>query len=53
MSSFFEELKRRNVFPVAAAYAVVAWIMVQIGQAVFPAFGVPDALFRGMVGTAR
>jgi len=47
--SFFTELRRRNVFRVAAAYAVVAWIMVQIGEAVFPAFGVPDALFRGMV----
>jgi TolB-like protein/Tfp pilus assembly protein PilF len=46
---FFDELKRRNVFRVGAAYAVSAWVLVQIGEAVFPAFGVPDALFRGMV----
>jgi len=49
MSSFFQELKRRNVFRVAAAYAVVAWVLVQIGEAVFPAFDVPAAIFRGMV----
>jgi TolB-like protein/Tfp pilus assembly protein PilF len=47
--SFFEELKRRNVFRVGVAYAVTAWVVVQIGEAVFPAFGVPDTLFRGMV----
>ncbi|MDH3401921.1 MAG: hypothetical protein OEM03_13260, partial [Chromatiales bacterium] len=49
MSSLFEELKRRNVFRVGVAYLVTAWVVVQIGEAVFPAFGVPDALFRGMV----
>jgi TolB-like protein/Tfp pilus assembly protein PilF len=49
MSSVFAELKRRNVFRVGAAYAVSAWVLVQIGEAVFPAFGVPDAIFRGMV----
>ena len=47
--SLFAELKRRNVFRVGAAYAVAAWVLVQIGEAVFPAFGVPDSLFRGMV----
>ncbi|MCJ7555806.1 MAG: tetratricopeptide repeat protein [Gammaproteobacteria bacterium] len=47
--SLFQELKRRNVFRVGAAYLVTAWVVVQIGEAVFPAFGVPDALFRGMV----
>ena len=45
--SLFAELKRRNVFRVGAAYAVAAWVLVQIGEAVFPAFGVPDSLFRG------
>ena len=49
MSNVFSQLKRRNVFRVGAAYAVVAWVAVQIGEAVFPAFGVPDGLFRGMV----
>jgi hypothetical protein len=31
MTSLIGELKRRNVFRVATAYALVAWIMVQIG----------------------
>jgi len=46
---FLSELKRRDVFRPAAAYALAAWLLVQVGEAVFPAFGVPDAIFRGMV----
>ena len=30
MASFFTELKRRNVFKVAAAYAIVSWLLIQI-----------------------
>jgi len=45
---FVSELKRRDVFRPAAADAA-AWLLVQVGEALFPAFGVPDALFRGMV----
>ena len=30
MESFFTELRRRNVFKVAVAYAIVAWLLVQI-----------------------
>ena len=29
MSNFFVELKRRNVYKVAVAYAVVAWLVIQ------------------------
>jgi hypothetical protein len=29
--SFFPELKRRNVYKVAVAYAVVAWLLIQGG----------------------
>jgi hypothetical protein len=29
-ASFFAELKRRNVYKVAVAYAVIGWLLVQI-----------------------
>tara|TARA_Y100001970_G_scaffold41409_1_gene51035 strand:+ start:517 stop:648 length:132 start_codon:yes stop_codon:yes gene_type:complete len=35
--SVFEELKRRKVFRVTSTYAVVAWVIMQIGEVVFPA----------------
>ena len=38
---FFSELKRRNVYKVAVAYAVVAWVLIQLGSIVFPTFGAP------------
>ena len=39
---FFAELKRRNVYKVAAAYAVAAWLLIQIATQVFPFFKVPN-----------
>src|SRR5438477_5690456 len=42
MSSFFAELKRRNVYKVAVAYAVVGWLLVQITTQVFPIFEIPN-----------
>lgn len=42
MRTFFDELRRRNVFRVAAAYLVVAWLLIQVGDAVLPAFEAPD-----------
>jgi TolB-like protein/Tfp pilus assembly protein PilF len=44
--SLFSELRRRNVYRVAAAYAVVAWLIVQVVETVFPAFGFDDATTR-------
>ncbi len=44
--SLFSELKRRNVFRVGAAYAVVAWLLVQVADVVFPVFGAPDWALR-------
>jgi hypothetical protein len=35
VSNFFNELKRRNVYKVAIAYAVVAWLLMQIAQIAF------------------
>ena len=40
--SFFAELKRRNVYKVAAAYAVVGWLLVQVATQVFPFFDIPN-----------
>lgn len=39
--SLFSELRRRNVFRVAAAYAVIAWLLVQIVVSVLPVFETP------------
>jgi len=38
---FFGELKRRNVYKVAIAYAVVAWLLIQVATQVFPFFEIP------------
>jgi len=43
--SLLKELQRRNVIRVATAYAVVAWLVVQVAETTFAAFGFgPDAL---------
>ena len=41
MGNFWGELKRRNVFKVAATYAIVSWIALQVADIVFPALNVP------------
>lgn len=41
MSSLLSELSRRNVFRVAAAYVVVAWIVLQVGSVLFATFEAP------------
>ncbi len=47
--SFFNELKRRNVLRVATAYIVVAWLVIQVVETIFPAFGFGDAAIRLVV----
>lgn len=42
MASFLGELKRRNVVKVAVAYAIVAWLVIQIAATVFPVLQIPD-----------
>jgi TolB-like protein/Tfp pilus assembly protein PilF len=44
--NFFSELKRRNVYRVAVAYAVVGWLAIQIATQVFPFFEVPPWAVR-------
>src|SRR6266540_1270119 len=41
-SNFFSELKRRNVYKVAVAYAVVAWLTIQAASIFLPAFNAPQ-----------
>ena len=40
--SFWGELRRRNVFKVGVAYAIVVWLLVQIVSTVFPALHLPE-----------
>jgi TolB-like protein/Tfp pilus assembly protein PilF len=40
--NFFAELKRRNVYKVAVAYAVVAWLVIQAASIFLPAFNAPQ-----------
>jgi TolB-like protein len=47
--NFFTELKRRNVYKVAVAYAVVAWLLIQVATQVFPFFGIPNWAVRLVV----
>jgi len=42
IDNFFAELKRRNVYKVAVAYAVVAWLLIQVATQVFPFFELPN-----------
>jgi TolB-like protein/Tfp pilus assembly protein PilF len=47
--NFFAELKRRNVYKVAIAYAVVAWLLMQIASQIFPFFEIPNWAVRLVV----
>ena len=49
MNNFFEELKSRKVFRVAATYGVVAWILMQIGEVTFPALNIPEWVMSTLV----
>ena len=42
MGNFFAELKRRHIYRVAAAYAVVAWVLIQLVSNVSPMLRLPD-----------
>ena len=46
---FFAELKRRNVYKVAVAYAVVAWLVIQVAATIVPALHLPDTITTTVV----
>jgi adenylate cyclase len=47
--SFFAELKRRNVYKVAVAYAVVSWLLIQAASILFPTFDAPPWVMKVFV----
>ncbi|MDP9098616.1 MAG: tetratricopeptide repeat protein [Verrucomicrobiota bacterium] len=47
--NFFAELKRRNVYKVAVAYAVVGWLIIQISSTVLPTFHAPEWVVQTLV----
>jgi len=47
--NFFAELKRRNVYKVAVAYGVVAWLLMQVASQIFPFFDIPNWVVRVVV----
>jgi TolB-like protein/predicted Zn-dependent protease len=47
--NFFAELKRRNVYKVAIAYAVIAWLLIQAGSILFPTFEAPGWVMKVFV----
>src|SRR5260370_24500342 len=46
IDNFFAELKRRNVYKVAVAYAVVGWLIAQIATQIFPFLEIPNWVVR-------
>src|SRR5436305_3392876 len=46
LKDFFTELKRRNVYKVAIAYGVVAWLLMQVATQVFPFLEIPNWAIR-------
>src|SRR6266403_1145446 len=49
IDNFFGELQRRNVYKVAVAYAVVAWLLIQAASILFPTFEAPTWVMKVFV----
>src|SRR2546421_10686383 len=47
--NFFSELKRRNVYKVAVAYAVVGWLVIQVAATIVPALHLAEGITTGVV----
>ena len=47
--SLFAELKRRNVFRVAVAYGVIAWLLAQVADLAFDNFGAPEWVAKSVL----
>ncbi len=47
--SFFDELKRRNVFRVGVAYAIVAWLLLQVADVVLDNIDAPTWVFQSIL----
>ena len=42
MKAFYKEIQRRKVFRVAAVYLFASWLLMQVGDVVFPALRLPE-----------
>src|SRR5215212_3781224 len=49
-TTFFAELRRRNVYKVAVAYALVGWLLIQVASATFPFLQIPNWGTRLVIG---
>ena len=49
IDNFFSELKRRNVYKVAVAYAVVGWLVIQIASTILPTFHAPEWVVQTLI----
>jgi TolB-like protein/Flp pilus assembly protein TadD len=49
MNNFFAELKRRNVYKVAVAYAVVGWLVIQAASIILPTFEAPPWILKVVI----
>jgi adenylate cyclase len=49
LKSFLAELRRRHVYRVAIAYAVVGWLLIQVATQVFPFLQIPDWVVRAVI----
>src|SRR5207302_6224415 len=47
--NFSADLKRRNVYKVAVAYAVVGWLVIQVSSTVLPTFHAPEWMVQTLV----
>ncbi len=47
--SFFTELKRRNVFRAGIAYVIIGWLLAQVAELAFDAFGAPDWVLKSVL----
>ena len=51
LGDFLAELQRRKVYKVAAAYAVVAWVVIQAADILLPAFDAPSWVLKALIST--
>src|SRR5437763_10018184 len=49
MNDFFAELRRRNVYKVAVAYAVISWLLIQAASILLPTFEAPSWVMKAFV----
>ncbi|MDX1459657.1 MAG: hypothetical protein R3348_01205 [Xanthomonadales bacterium] len=47
--AIYRESRRRGVFKIAVLYAVCAWLVMQVGDVFFPAWGIPDAALNTLL----